>query len=256
MNTEVKWAIRLARDRSAKHEVNIKILDFDTSKETIPTDISIIFASFQQVNSIIACTNGQEYNWKRRPGPGESKSYFCELSEIIAKYEDDPPENLEVHLAFEETNAVLQTGNYSIVNLHYDCIPLKSYSIDVDTHLPGISRISYADRWIRIKMLWWKKHTYIGVYRIDQMEGGKVQKWDSFVGGRFPIIKYRNPKDSSGFPPVAFGYELTGRPLTSLVLTYLAGMVTLIILPILLNLISSTAWVEKLFNNFSNYWLK
>ena len=253
MHTEVHWVIKLKDDRSADHEISIKIFDFEAVLETsIPSSLSIIFNIFNQIGAPAALTNGKCYSWKRNSSD-HSKIYSCELSEIVSKYEGNIPEALEVLLAFDEENVVQNYDNFSnlsAVNLHYNCSDLRASVVTVDIYLPRPTYILYALSWVRKTILLEKAHK--GIYRIYEMQqGGKGQKWDSIKGKSCsPFLRYRSQIDFSGFPHLGFAYEVAGRvPLRILLTSFVLGILSSI-LSVITSLIANQPWTKKLFDSF------
>lgn len=254
MYTEVRWEVKLNKDRSANHKIHLKIHDFGTGEEAIPSRLSITFDSQAQVGRVTATTNGENHNWKRVGLlRGDTKSFFCDISEIVSQYGADLKEVLETDLTFDEENAVMRLGKVTVVELFYLCTGLKATSIETSVHLPKPGLFLYAVQWIRKKIF--RHRAVISAYRILQSEGGQSQRWDSLVEGRIPIIRFRSPVDHSGFPLIKFGYELAGTSLILLIVSFFFGVLTLIILPIILNLLSDTLWVRDLFNRYLDYFL-
>lgn len=258
MYSEVIWKIRLNSDREARHEIEIEIFDYEPQR--IPPIIRFNFKTTSQISSFQSSVNGQNLSWKRKASlqEGESKAYFCEIAEIAKLYEL-PQNSLKASITFDEQNAFLQYGDFSIVNFQYHCGDLKASTIVVDIHLPPISYFRHLFlkpvAWFYRKKAGSGPHK-IGIYRIYEGSGGQTQKWDSIKGGHNPVLKFRNPRDFSGFPLISFGYEMVSPHLFSMIFGFLIACVTLFLLPIITNLISSEQWVKETYEKLRDLLLK
>ncbi len=250
MYTGLKWAIKLNKDRSAKHAIEVEVFDFQHTSD-FTTRLSFPAIELQQIDKIITVCGKDIYPWKRNPlAGGQEKRYSFDVQELTKKKDfQNASENIKFRIEFDEANAISQYGELYVVSLHYNCMDLRAHSMEVCVHFPVSTNFTYYIRKTMIKLF--RKKANLGIYRLYEGKGGQIQRWDYKDGGRDIVLGYRSPRANNGFPCVGFAFEEVKIHFTRFLITFFSGIFFIFILPIILNLVSGNTWVKT---NFDRFW--
>lgn len=207
MKSEVLWKIQLNNDKSANHNLRIRVSNYDLAS-LFPEKLSITFDQDHDVSNFRSTVNGEELEWIINTGiDGENKTISCDVLEIANRYPAPPPNSLEALLSFHQGNSFLKFPYVSVAPFHFNCVGMAADSIDVHVSLPNLPPFQYfRDNCILRFLNLFKEMKVLGVYRIDKAEGVRTQDWDIVENGSSATIKFQNPMGSKQFPLIGFSF--------------------------------------------------
>jgi hypothetical protein len=206
--SEIIWNIKLNNDKSANHNLTIRVSNYNLAS-LFPEKLSIIFDQDHYVSNFNSTANGKELEWTINTGiDGESTTISCEVLEIANRYQAPPPNSLEALLSFHQKNAYLKFPYISVVPFYFNCVGMAADSIYVQVSLPNLPQFQYYCDYFILKLLGlFREMKVLGVYRIDKAEGVHAQDWDIIENGSSATIKFQNPMGSKLFPLIGFSFR-------------------------------------------------
>lgn len=222
MKTQVSWKITLKNDRSGKHDLEIKILNYDQPVDTgQPAKKSfqeiISLPSSLDISNFQSTVNSKPVVW--------ADNLTIEVSEIAKKYKENPQNSLVVHCNFDEEEVISDYGDFAVVSIFHDgIVDLVPSSIEIHIQLPRLSFIRYYSDLILLKSFgclglfkFFGIKDIVGVYHVKKAEGPEAQGWDVMDKGREAVLKFKHPKTTGNlpvnFPNINFYYSRAAKPL-------------------------------------------